>query len=107
MSAVPVAVLAFGGTSDLALSVALNFSAEAGPASSTAAVNANAANMVLVMVLSLLCHHDFTTMDFTGLFPKNRRSRHKSWHKSMTGVTAAPAIRLRSAGTEGQDGRPG
>ena len=54
MSAVPVAALLFGGTSDLLSSVALNFSAEAGPARTTAAPNANAANMVLFMVFAEL-----------------------------------------------------
>src|SRR5579871_3068847 len=96
MSAVPVAALAFGGTSLLPSSVAFIFSANTGPVSSAAAPNANTANMVLVMALSLFfARSDFTTMDFAGLFPKKCQSRHKGWHNLLTGVTAARAIRLR------------
>src|SRR5262245_49830360 len=54
MSAVPVAALVTGGTSDLPSSVAFILSAKAGPAKATAAPNASVASMVLVMGLSLL-----------------------------------------------------
>src|SRR5581483_5122450 len=70
MSAVPVAVLAFGGTSDFASSVALNVSALAAPANSTAAPNANAANMALVMALSLLLSPRFHNNGLCGFIPE-------------------------------------
>src|SRR5579859_2946982 len=77
MSAVPVAVEAFGGTSDLAFSVALYLSANAGPAKATAAANESTANMVLVMALSLLTSDYDTRFQNIGipiLFPKSARS---------------------------------
>src|SRR5215470_13364643 len=73
MSAVPLAVLAFGGTSDLASSVALYLSANAGPAKATAAPSASAANMVLVMLSISLLTRDGADFPTTGNWLYSRK----------------------------------
>src|ERR1700730_16412096 len=67
MSALPLAGLAFGGTSDLPSSVAFIFSAKAGPAKAMVAPSASVASVVLVfdMVFSLLASSE-------GQFQNNR-----------------------------------
>src|SRR6266481_3226568 len=69
MSALPVAVLVLGGTSDLPSRVAFIFSAKAGPARATVAPSASIASMVLVfdMVLSLLASDDGASLKTTRL----------------------------------------
>src|SRR5712691_5722923 len=69
MSALPVAALVLGGTSDLPSRVAFIFSAKAGPARATVAPSASVARMVLVfdMVLSLLASDDGASLTTTRL----------------------------------------
>src|SRR6267142_475390 len=75
MSALPVAVLVLGGTSDLPSRVAFIFSAKAGPARATVAPSASVASMVLVfdMVLSLLASDDGASLTTTRLRFYSRR----------------------------------
>src|SRR5271156_4989426 len=96
MSAVPVPALVLAGTSDLPSSIALNFSAKAGPEKATAAANASVANMVLVMVFSLpvdISDGAKLTTKGIGLYSQNRPLRRNIFCHAMAGAVQKPIIR--------------
>src|ERR1700737_1690002 len=79
MSAVPLPALVLAGTWDLPSSVALIFSAKAGPAKATVAPSASVTSMVLVfdMVVSLLASIDgagHSNTRIRDLFPEADRT---------------------------------
>src|SRR6266436_7382522 len=73
MSALPVAVLVLGGTSDLPSRVTFIFSANAGPAKATVAPSASVASMILVFDMVSSCWRQVVVPDskqrFLGFIP--------------------------------------
>src|ERR1700731_2104737 len=99
MSAVPLAALVLGGTSDLPSSVAFIFSAKAGPAKVTVAPSASVATMVFILdiVLSLLASSDgasFKTMRFR-FYSREPFETSQIFKQSMAGIAAMLAVRLK------------
>src|SRR6266436_9799843 len=103
MSALPVAVLVLGGTSDLPSRVAFIFSAKAGPAKATVAPSASVASMVLVfdMVFSLLTSSDGVSLKTMGFrtYSRNRFKGCQIFRQPRALITAILADSFRRAVT--------